>query len=212
MGMFPAVAAVEGYWDGLANGSRPPARADIDPRGLEEALEYAFILERIAPGIGRFRLAGMHLNDLMGMEVRGMPLTAMFTAAARKQVSALTEAVCADPQIATLTLQSKGGIGRPSIDSKMLMAPLLDETGQITRILGCFQSKGQVGRQPRRFDVIDAQVRSLTPIYQMPSEIAKQPIADFAESQTPFLHRITGDEKRAEPLTGPALRLVSSND
>ena len=50
-------------------------RADIDPRGIEPLISSAFIAERIAPGVVRLRVAGMHLNDLMGMEVRGMPLT-----------------------------------------------------------------------------------------------------------------------------------------
>ena len=58
-----------------------PRRAEIDPRGIENALEYAFILERIAPGMARIRLAGIHLSDLMGMEVRGMPLTSFIDAA-----------------------------------------------------------------------------------------------------------------------------------
>ena len=60
-----------------------PMRSDVDPRGIERSLEHAFILERIAPQMARFRLAGMHLTDLMGMEVRGMPTTALFAPAAR---------------------------------------------------------------------------------------------------------------------------------
>ena len=86
--LFPALREVEAYWSGLRDGRAMPARADVDPRGIQSALEYAFILERIAPGVARFRVAGMHLNDLMGMEVRGMPLTAMFVPEGRKEISA----------------------------------------------------------------------------------------------------------------------------
>ena len=55
-----------------------PLRSEIDPRGLKGALEYCFVLERIAPGLARLRVAGSHLGDLMGMEVRGMPITAFY--------------------------------------------------------------------------------------------------------------------------------------
>ena len=66
---FPAINEVEAYWEGLRMGRTVPMRSEIDPRGIERALEFTFILERIAPGLARFRLSGMHLNDLLGMEV-----------------------------------------------------------------------------------------------------------------------------------------------
>ena len=57
------MAQMRAYWEGLRADRLVPQRAEVDPRGIERALEYAFILDRIAPGIGRFRLAGMHLTD-----------------------------------------------------------------------------------------------------------------------------------------------------
>ncbi|MEL6207154.1 MAG: PAS domain-containing protein, partial [Pseudomonadota bacterium] len=96
---FPVLAELEDYWHSLRGNRIVPARSEVDPRRIENALEYAFIVERIAPGMARFRLAGMHLNDLMGMEVRGMPLTAFFDPDARKRVSAAMERVFDDPAI-----------------------------------------------------------------------------------------------------------------
>ena len=75
---YAAIAQVEAYWEALRGTRIVPKRSEIDPRGIEGALENAFIVERVAPGIARLRIAGSHLNDLMGMEVRGMPLTALF--------------------------------------------------------------------------------------------------------------------------------------
>ncbi len=69
------IRQAEAYWTALLTGRGVPMRSQIDPRGLENILEYTFILERIAPGLARYRLAGSHLNNLAGMEVRGMPLT-----------------------------------------------------------------------------------------------------------------------------------------
>ena len=74
---FAMLAEVRGYWEGLRKGSDLPRRDEIDPRGIVGALENTFLLERVAPGVARFRLAGMQLHDLMGMDVRGMPLTAL---------------------------------------------------------------------------------------------------------------------------------------
>ncbi|MFC5737532.1 PAS domain-containing protein [Sinirhodobacter huangdaonensis] len=147
------------YWEALRRGRLVPARADVDPRGIERALEYAFILERVAPGIGRFRLAGMHLNELMGMEVRGMPLTALFTPQGRKHVTEALEAVFGGPAIADLRLASESGPGRPRLEARLLILPMKSDLGDITRALGCLVAEGDgFGRLPRRFDVIAAHV------------------------------------------------------
>ena len=56
--------------------------------GSNGRLEYAFILEkRRPPGRRVSGWLGMHLTDLMGMEVRGMPLTALFTPEAQRSRS-----------------------------------------------------------------------------------------------------------------------------
>ncbi|MEM6742059.1 MAG: PAS domain-containing protein, partial [Pseudomonadota bacterium] len=150
---FPVVTTLEAYWQGLRGTRLVPARADVDPRQIEDALEYAFILERIAPGMGRFRLAGMHLNDLMGMEVRGMPMTAFFTPEARKMVSVALERVFADPAIVRLTLSGETGLGRPALDARLLLLPLKSDFGDVSRALGCLVTAGPLGRSPRRFAV-----------------------------------------------------------
>lgn len=62
---FPAIAQTEAYWEALRGTRLMPDRADVNPRGIENLLEYAFIGERIAPGLVRLRLAGMHMSDLI---------------------------------------------------------------------------------------------------------------------------------------------------
>lgn len=79
---------VEHYWHELATArGEVPLRSEIDPRSIENALEYAFLAERIAPGLAKLRVAGAHLNDLMGMETAGMPLSTLFTPAARETLA-----------------------------------------------------------------------------------------------------------------------------
>lgn len=184
----------EAYWCALRDGAKIPKRSQIDPRGLENILEYAFILERIAPGIARFRLAGNHLTNLAGMEIRGMPLTAVFTVAARNQISAVLEHVFDAPAVAELTLNSAVSRGRAALDARMILLPLESDFGEISRALGVLVADGPVsdladgavsGRAAVRFD-LDATI--LRPVSGLAVEHAfdRVPVPGFAETQTPL--------------------------
>ena len=81
----------EAYWLALAEGSQIPRRSQIDPRGLANILAHTFILEQVAPRVARFRLAGSLLEDLAGMDVRGMPFTALFADTARAEAGVAEE-------------------------------------------------------------------------------------------------------------------------
>ncbi len=218
--LFPVINQVEAYWQGLRMGRIVPQRSEIDPRGIERALEYTFVLERIAPGLARFRLNGMHLNDLLGMEVRGMPFTSFFTPTARIMVTDTLEAVFDGPQVAELTLTAERGFGKPPMDAKVILLPLRSDLGEITRIIGCLVSMGPIGRTPRRFDVADVKMKTLTaghaPVEASASEplLEPTPVRGFAEhSSIPFVTNSSdsepdaGDEKGPDD-TRPTLRLV----
>ncbi len=200
---YPALKQIEAYWQGLRPGQQVPRRSDIDPRGIEAALEYAFILERIAPGLARFRIAGMHLNDLMGMEVRGMPFTTFFTPSARRAVSQVLESVFSGPEIAELSLKAERGIGKPAIDARVLLLPLRSDLGDVSRVLGCLASHGTIGRSPRRFDVTGMDMTNLAS-----SEKSFVPVSGFAEPAPSF--RLRG--KDGANSKRPALRLIKSDD
>ncbi len=151
-------AEVLGYWEGLRGGRQVPLRSEVDPRGIERALEYAFVLERIAPAIARFRLAGMHCTELMGMEVRGMPATSFFTPAWRQKFAQILEGVFQGPEMADLTLVAEQGYGKPELKARMLILPLKSDLGDVSRALGCLVSEGPIGRAPRRFDLVEARI------------------------------------------------------
>lgn len=158
---FQPIREVEGYWQALRGGRLVPRRSDIDPRGIERALEYAFVLERIAQGLGRLRIAGSHLTELLGMEVRGMPLTAFFSPASRNLLSDTLEEVFAGPATAEIAMVGERGIGKPVLDARMILLPLKSDLGDISRVLGCLVTTGDVGRAPRRFEVTDTRVTQL---------------------------------------------------
>lgn len=109
----------------------------------------------------RFRLAGMHLNELMGMEVRGMPITAFFAPDTRRQVSDALEHVFEEPALARISLRGERGMGRSPITAELIILPLRSDLGDISRALGCLVCDGEIGRTPRRFDVCDLQLEPL---------------------------------------------------
>ncbi|SPH17853.1 hypothetical protein DEA8626_01380 [Defluviimonas aquaemixtae] len=184
---FQCISDVRAYWEALRDGRAAPFRSEVDPRGIERALEYAFVLERIAPQVARFRLAGMHLTDLMGMEVRGMPVTAFFTPEARAEASAALEAVFSGPNTAELSLRAEPGLGRPALEARLLILPLRSDLGDMTRALGCLTAEGPIGRTPRRFDVVSATVRPISAVVPGPARAPRTPMPNgFAESPAEF--------------------------
>lgn len=216
---YAAIAQVEAYWEALRGARIVPKRSEIDPRGIEGALENAFIVERVAPGIARLRIAGSHLNDLMGMEVRGMPLTALFNPGARQLISETLEEVFQAPGTSRFRLTSSGSEGRPEGEARMLLLPLKSDLGDVSRLLGCLVFKGKIGLAPRRFDVLDRDFTLLLPgsdagpapepDQQMPTPPESVPgfAAPVATYVAPSAAQVRPTDRRP-----PYLRLVKSED
>ena len=214
---YGAVAQVEAYWEALRAGRLLPKRSEVDPRGIELALENAFILERIAPGVARLRVAGSHLNDLMGMEVRGMPLTAFFAPACRRKVADALEEMFQTPASCTLDLTAPGSIGRPELEGRLMLLPLKSDLGDVSRALGCLVAKGDLGAAPRRFDISGHSFAPLVPRAAHPVTLpapvppAKSDLAPsagtpgFEAPKTAFRGK-PGDKRP------PYLRLIKSDD
>lgn len=224
---YAAIAQVEAYWEAVRGARLLPKRSDIDPRGIEQALENAFILERVAAGIARLRIAGNHLNELMGMEVRGMPLTSFFTPAARAMVADVLEVVFQTPAICTLRLTAASGPGRPPIEARLILLPLKSDLGDVSRVLGCLVAKGDIGTAPRRFDVVAKNVLhiaageapvSVTPPVDIPKPAPrpkrptpKEKASDYSQK---LIKGMAEDQKEFEgpdPKRPPYLRLVKTD-
>lgn len=214
---------VETYWEAMRNGRNVPPRSEIDPRGIENALENAFIAERIAPTHARLRIGGRLLCDLMGMEVRGMPLSAMTVPVSRERLSHAVQAVFDTPARVEITLLAEKRLGKPALNGRMTLLPLADDFGDVSRILGCFVTDGPVGRAPRRFEIVQVDV---TPMVTSDARMAAAPKPaprklGFGDPAPGFAH-IDGTRRdpasqspRQEPQfkDGPVpyLRLVANN-
>ena len=154
----PVLQSLEKYWQALRHAQRIPSRNDIEPNQIDRALPHAFILQRVAPGIARMRVAGQHLHDLLQMDARGMPISTLFEPVAREQIADLIECAFQEPAIIAVPLVSTGSIVRPGLKGTMLLLPLNDEKGETNRILGAIVTEGQIGTRPRRFNVPDGAI------------------------------------------------------
>ena len=187
-GDFQPLQDVRAYWEAMRMGGRLPRRDDINPRGMASALEQVFLVEQVAPNHGRLRLAGMGLADLLGMDVRGMPITALFEPVARARLSEALGGLFRHEYLLDIWLEAERGIGRPPLCARMQLLPLIGSNGEPSLALGCLGMNGQIGRAPRRFTI---------------QRILREPLAAGAV-QGPFVPD--------RPKGRANLRLVSSRD
>lgn len=180
---FTACNQVEAYWEGLRGADLVPNRSQIDPRGIEDALNNAFILEAIGGGNVRIRIAGTHLSDLLGMEVRGMPISTFFSPASRDAFARSVQSVLESPATMRLSLRGEKGWAQPAMAAQMLLLPLRSDLGDVTRILGCLETVGPLGQTPRRFELLGADKRKLEQAEDRP---LPAPTVQFAEPELGF--------------------------
>lgn len=212
---------VSAYWHALRAGRLVPSRSDVDPRGIEDVLRYCFIVERIARGHARIRIAGTHIGDIMGMEVRGMPLSALFEPAARAGLQSSLAALFEGPVIQHLDLRANARIGKPRLDARLALFPLRDDQFEVTRALGCLHAAGPIGRAPRRFNITGgikeplqsegAEVPDKTAPADLGSQSAGVPagLEGFSQPQTLFHGR---EQDQFKETAVPYLRVLASDD
>ena len=178
---------VEAYWTALVAEGDLPARSRIDPRALENVLEHVMILERIAPGIAKVRIAGACLAEAAGMEPRGLPLSALFSAGSRGPLGQVLEAVFDRPATAECDLRCGSVAGR------MNLLPLRCDAGRISRALGAIAFDAPLAGQAPVIEIVATRMR---PVYLPATE---EPLRTAAEAPAPF-------------TPAPHLRVVSSSD
>jgi len=147
------------------------------------------------------------MSEVGASEPRGLPTTAASRPAARADFGRHLEAAFTGPSVVELALEAPRGIGQPKLEGKILMLPLRDENGEVTRILGALVMSGRRGVGGRRFalsnkseDRIDA-IRPVT-----------RPAPASVTGGKPTLKAISGGAQGMK-MAGDkaALRLVVSN-
>lgn len=195
------IAEVRAYWEALRNGEMLPRRASVDPRGIAGALEHSFLIERIGPGLARFRIAGMAYNDLMGMDIRGMPISSLFLGEARMALQMVLERVFHSPAILTLDLSADRGLGRSAMSARMVILPLLGHQGGSDLAFGCIEISGEIGRAPRRFSIDKAR-------HEVVAMAAPSPALAAISTPAPTAAPAPAHRAEAPSKEVPYLRLV----
>lgn len=197
---------VEAHWEKLRSGEAVPHQMQLSSENLEDVLSHCFVLERVAPTIARFRVAGKQMTELLGMDARGMPLSIMFSAEGRDALAPLLKSVCEGPEIVEVPLSATRGLRRSVVRARLLMLPLKDRDGQITRIFGALVMDGNAGRQPVRFsfdESVPLRCKRLTPMIRTISQM-KAAVADMEDAAS------VATISKALPTTNP-LPLPSRN-
>lgn len=192
------------YWNAQRNGAAVPLKSDIHAAGIGRSVDFAFVCERIARGMARFRLSGQRLHKFMGMEVRGLPLAALFRLSSRDEFANILESVFSTPQIAELWLNAPEEYARSEMTARMLLLPLRSDLGDISRVLGCLSLSGEPGQTPRRFDLARYKLSPVIPggticepakTPKPPAPAPSRPVSD-SSTVAPVIPTATPEERR----------------
>jgi hypothetical protein len=184
---------LEAYWRELKGARRLPVRTEVEPARIDAILPQAFILEHVAPGIARLRVAGQALGVLTGGDLRGVPLSALFGVGSRPGLQEWLVRVFAGPALLDLPLRQSGGFMRPARTGRMLILPLLGAEGAVTRAIGAMVMEGGLTARPLEIDAEQA--------------VRCDDMGDVAPLP---LRVVAGGVRAAKPARG-GLRLVVSN-
>jgi len=203
-----ALRELEAYWEALRPSDGIPDRSTVRPDGLLNVLDVTFILERVAPGVSRFRLAGHKIGDFLGVQAENVPLTALFIANNQQEVAATVEKVFTQPAILKADLVSIGSLGRPKINAEMALYPLKDGENGITRALGAISFQGRIGRSPRQFH--EVQISLTRPVVTYSTSQYPQKLEHKAAYET-SANLIVHQKRRPVDTSRPKLRVIQGD-
>lgn len=149
---WPASDLICRYWASLPRQGLAPDRMALDASAIAPALPHLFIAELVTPRVARLRVVGHKLEDLSGLDMRGMPLSVLFQAAARAELATACAQVSHGARV-LLPLVAERGWGQPALSGQLTLLPLSDGPHGITRVLGVLEHQGKIGHTPRRFGI-----------------------------------------------------------
>lgn len=152
-----ALRLIDGYWHSHASSGTLPRRADIDPGAIQDALEFAFIADRVGACHARMRVAGGAIGGVFGGDAAGLPLSAFLNHGSRATFDAAL-ARCFDQQhVLEIAMTPKPGGAKTNGSATLRLYPLGDGHGTVRHLLGAFAASGPMTRAPLRFDIMGLQ-------------------------------------------------------
>ncbi|MGB7318548.1 MAG: PAS domain-containing protein [Planktotalea sp.] len=213
---FPACRDLLAYWEALRGSRQMPARAEFDPRGIEQTLACSFVGEKVAPSVVRIRVAGSVMSEALGMDVRGMPITAFFDPASRDVLAEATRDLLGSPAMVTIDLSARRRFSLSPIRARMLLLPMSDASGQVTRLVGCLDIEGGLDKTPRRFQITSLSRKEISGDAPTPSApfvpLAPKTEPSYAFAEAPHSFRSKRAAKSTSSIKNNSLRLVVNNE
>lgn len=198
---------VEHHWRTMRKGASIPQRIDMTPDAMSGSLTHCFMAERVTPSVLRFRVAGQSLHNLLNMEPRGMPISALFTPTGRNMLAPVIFDTCEGPEISEIPLIAARGLGRSALRARLLLLPLRHEDEAVNRLFGALVVDGKPSRRALRFDFDPEQ-----PVRSQSVQPVIRTIHEAKPTAVPPA-RPTADHAVTAPRRAkfPALRLVVDN-
>lgn len=181
------------YWSDLRGGRAAPYKSEVTARGIGRTLaSNTFILENLADGTRRFRLAGSGLHEIFGLELRGMSAQAIMQQESRVRMQSLMDDCLAAPSVCVFTCRAEMQ-GGDALLLEIVLAPLRSDFDQMNRILGAAhvleEEHALIKSAPRRCLITDAKTFAFTDPGRF--EVSA-PLPGFAEPAAGFDFQRTG--------------------
>lgn len=123
---------------GLKQTRQAPSRRDIEPRQIKSLLPNLFILERIDTKHIIFRLAGTALCERYGREFRAHNFLALWRGDDHLRIRLLINDLLDQVRPGLITYRGES-IDHLTLDSEILLLPICDEMGRVTRLMATAQ-------------------------------------------------------------------------
>lgn len=150
---FDDVRGVCSYWESVRRDASVPYRRDIDARSLGAHIGSCMILDRICDDNASIRLAGHHVQGLVGFEITNLPLSVLFSQESKLRAREMMKSMFSHQSPQFLDVTSERKFLKPCLNARMAFLPLLDMTGACTQALGVVCVSGGVKRPPYRFEI-----------------------------------------------------------
>lgn len=151
------LSSIEKDWREMCGNDLRPTHAALEPLQMEETLPYAFVLKRAGPGKANIRVAGQRVHDYFNEDLAGCGFDNWFQPSSAEFASELLEAAFTLPAIVSFAVIAKRGFGRQSVNGQILLLPMRDAQGNISRILGALVTDGTLPSFPLRFELDHSQ-------------------------------------------------------
>ena len=125
------------YWNKVRGDRKMPRRFEIEPGKITAILPSTFILERIDAETYRFRLAGTHVCEIFGTELRGANFLDGWSATDRLSLVRHFAALAKQGAVETIHLEA-APLARASTPFEVVLLPLHHMSDDVDRVLGAF--------------------------------------------------------------------------